>query len=150
MPLNTRLRAWLYAAFAALFLSGAGWLVADFLQGAPGAGDERELASLLLTVHGSLAMPTLMLLGALFPLHVQGSWRRGKNLGSGVTMLAVNGVLIVTALGLYYIGAEALRRWTSDIHIAVGLAFPVLITIHVVLGKRNSLRRSLDVIVRDR
>jgi hypothetical protein len=92
-------------------------------------------------IHGGVAMATLLLLGALFPLHVQGSWRRGKNYGSGLVMVTVNALLIVTAFGLYYFGSETLRTWTSDIHIAVGLAFPVLLTAHVAWGKRDSRRR---------
>jgi small-conductance mechanosensitive channel len=56
-------------------------------------------------------------------------------------VLATNAVLIVTAFGLYYTGSEMLRRWTSDIHIAVGLGFPLLLLLHVILGKRLSAAR---------
>ena len=52
-------------------------------------------------------------------------------------MLATNAVLVMTAFGLYYAGSEILRRWTSDIHIAVGLGFPLLLLLHVILGKRS-------------
>jgi hypothetical protein len=51
-------------------------------------------------------------------------------------MLACNGVLVLTAFGLYYAGSDALRRWTSALHVAIGLGLPLLVAGHVVLGRR--------------
>lgn len=144
MPLNPRYRAWLYAAFALLFLSGAAWFALDQVGGGAGAGPWAETATWLLMIHGGVAMAALMLLGALFPLHIQPSLRRAKNYGSGFTMLTVIGLLILTAFGLYYAGGEGLRAWSGYLHIALGLAFPILLTAHVLWGKRDSLRRRLD------
>jgi len=44
-------------------------------------------------------------------------------------------VLVLTAFGLYYAGSDTLRGWISDIHIAVGLAFPAVILVHIVIGR---------------
>ena len=98
----------------------------------------QEIAANLLMVHGGAAMATLLLLGALVPLHVQRAWRAGKNRAAGVAMVTLNAVLIVTAFGLYYSGSETLRPWMSDVHLWVGLAFPLLLLIHVVLGRRSA------------
>jgi hypothetical protein len=144
MPLSPRYRAWLYAAFTLLFLSGAAWLALDQIGGGAAMGPWAGTATWLLMIHGGVAMPALMLLGALFPLHIQPSLRRAKNFGSGFTMLTVIGLLILTAFGLYYAGGESLRAWSSDLHIALGLAFPILLTAHILWGKRDSLRRRLD------
>jgi hypothetical protein len=86
------------------------------------------------------AMIVLVLLGALIPLHVQRAWRAGKNRGSGFVMVATNAILVVTAAGLYYAGADLLRSVVADIHIAVGLALPALIITHIVLGRRSRVR----------
>jgi hypothetical protein len=43
----------------------------------------------------------------------------------------------VTGYGLYYAGGESLRAWTSWIHLAVGLALPLLLILHIWLGKRT-------------
>jgi hypothetical protein len=53
-------------------------------------------------------------------------------------MITFNAILIVTAFGLYYLGSEMLRPWISDVHIAVGLALPLLLFVHVILGRRGS------------
>jgi uncharacterized protein (TIGR03382 family) len=55
-------------------------------------------------------------------------------------MVAVNAVLIVTAFGLYYAGSETLRPWASDLHIAVGIALPLVLLVHVWLGRRTRQR----------
>ncbi|MGH7839998.1 MAG: hypothetical protein ACREQT_00560, partial [Candidatus Binataceae bacterium] len=55
---------------------------------------------------GGTPMPTSMLLGALFPLHIGRAWRAKKNRATGIVMLAFNAVLIATALGLYYVASE--------------------------------------------
>jgi hypothetical protein len=69
--LSPGLRIGLYAAFAVLFTSGAGWLAANWLK--DGSGDDmwQESAAYLLMLHGGCTMAILMLLGALAPLHVQ-------------------------------------------------------------------------------
>jgi hypothetical protein len=119
---------------AALFVTGAAWLAADALK----EGDEawQAVAANLLMIHGGASMAILLLIGALFPLHVRRGWRSNMNRASGSVMLATNALLIVTAFGLYYSGSGALRAWTGNLHIAVGFGLPVLVFVHVVLGRR--------------
>ena len=83
LRLSPGFRIGLYAAFAALFASGAGWLIADWLKN--GSGDDvwQESAAYLLMLHGGSAMAILMLLGALAPLHVQRAWRSRRNRATG-------------------------------------------------------------------
>ena len=135
MRLKPAFRYALYGAFAILFATGAAWLAADRLKE---SGEQwQEIAANLLMVHGGTAMIALLLLGALVPLHVQRSWRAGKNRVAGIAMVTFNGVLIVTAFGLYYAGSEILRPWMSDVHLIFGLALPVMFLIHVMLGRRS-------------
>jgi hypothetical protein len=46
-------------------------------------------------------------------------------------------VLTITGYGLYYAGGEGLRAWTSWIHLAIGMVLPILLLIHILLGKRT-------------
>jgi hypothetical protein len=68
-----------------------------------------QAAAYLLMVHGGAAMVTLMLLGALFPLHIGCAWRAKKDPATGIVMLAFNVVLIAAAFALYYLASEILR-----------------------------------------
>ena len=137
MRLDRRFRAALYTVFAVLFLTGVAWLAADRLKDAAGSDTWSEAAPALLMLHGGAAMLALMLLGALVPLHLLPSWRQDKNRATGIVMATLNALLIVTAFGLYYVGSDAVRGWTSDIHIALGLVFPALLTAHTALGRRR-------------
>jgi hypothetical protein len=95
----------------------------------------------MLMVHGLAAMIVLILLGAMIPLHIQRWWRSGKNQISGAVMVGANGVLVVTAWGLYYAGSDLLRTVVADVHIAAGLALPALVIAHVALGRRSTRAR---------
>jgi hypothetical protein len=129
----------LYAAFSALFVTGSGWLLADQMKDPSGAGEAwQTTAANLIMLHGGAAMVTLMLLGALVPLHMQRAWRSRRNRLTATAMLAANGLLILTSFGLYYAGSEVLRPWMSNIHIAVGLCLLILFPVHVLVGRRSS------------
>ena len=77
MRLDPFFRYALYAAFAVLFLTGAVWLVADRLKDSA-SEFWQEAAATLLMLHGGGAMITLMMLGALVPVHMRYGWRNEK------------------------------------------------------------------------
>jgi hypothetical protein len=137
LRLSPSFRYAIYAAFTALALTGAGWLVADWQKD---SGDEiwQQSIAYLLMAHGGVAMITLLLLGALIPLHMMRAWRGRKNRVSGSVMVTFNAVLIATAFGLYYLGSETLRPWMSWIHIAAGFSLAVWFPLHIYWGRRQS------------
>ena len=135
MRLDPRFRFTIYAAFCLLFVTGAAWLLADQLKESSN-GEAWQLAgAYLLMLHGGGAMITLMLLGALVPLHIRGGWRGRRNRPAGAAMLACNGLLIFSSFGLYYAGSEALRPWLSSVHTALGLGLPIIWCLHVIAGR---------------
>ena len=141
MQLDPTFRRTLYGVLAALFVTGAAWLVANTLKDSASAELWQSVAANLLMIHGGAAMVILMLLGALFPLHIRRAWRSKRNRSSGIIIAASNALLIITAFGLYYWGSEILRTWASALHTGVGLALPVLALVHVVFGRRSSRDR---------
>ena len=136
LRLNQRFRWGLYAIFAILFATGLAWLIADQLKDSPNGEFWQAAIANLLMAHGGAAMMTLLLLGALFPIHIARAWQGRLNRISGAIMIIFNVVLIVTAFGLYYLGSETLRPWVSDLHIVAGVAFPAALAIHIWLGRR--------------
>src|ERR1700732_443038 len=104
--LDPLFRVALYAAFVMLTLTGGAWLFADWHKDSSAPDLWHDAAAYLLMLHGGAAMATLMLLGALVPLHVRRAWRSRRNRLSGPVMVVVNAVLIATAFGLYYAGSE--------------------------------------------
>ena len=142
MRLSLSFRYAVYAAIAVLMLTGAAWLVADWQKNI--AGDEiwQQFAATMLMVHGGVAMLALLLLGALIPVHLLRAWRSRRNRISGTIMASLIAILIVTAFGLYYLGSEVVRPWTSWIHLATGFGFSLALPFHIWLGRRTSPRRN--------
>jgi hypothetical protein len=130
-----------YGVFAALFLSGTFWLLADGLKDSAEGEIWQAISANLLMVHGGAAMAILMLLGALVPVHGLRAWRAKKNRITGTAMASLNAALIVTAFGLYYLGSENLRPWLSTIHLAAGFALPVQLIAHIYFGRRRAVAR---------
>jgi len=127
----------IYALFTTLFVTGAVWLVADALKDGDDGEVWQAVAARLLMIHGGASMAILVVLGALYALHMRLGWRANRNRVSGSVMVTINGLLIATAFGLYYAGSDVLRTWTSYLHIGIGLALPVVAVIHVLLGRRT-------------
>jgi hypothetical protein len=137
LRLDRLFRFAVYGVFALLVLTGAVWLAADQLKDTPDGEFWQRVSASMLMVHGGVAMITLLLLGALFPLHIRFGWRSRRNRITGPAMVAFNTVLIVTAFGLYYSGSDMVRPWMSEVHIALGFALPVLFVVHILLGRRS-------------
>lgn len=137
MRLDRWARWSLYGLVAALVLTGGIWWALDWRGDLALSSAWRQTGSYLLMAHGGAAMLVLLVLGMLIPLHVRPGWVSGKSRTSGVLMLAVNAALVVTAFGLYYIGHEALRRWTGTLHATIGFGLPMLLAAHVLLGRRR-------------
>jgi hypothetical protein len=137
LRLNRPFRWALYAAYALLLVTGAAWLVADWQKSISREDFWQWGAAWLLMLHGGGAMVTLLLLGALMPVHSYRAWRSRRNRLSGGAMLTLNAMLIATSFGLYYTGSEWARPLMSDVHIIVGFFLPILFASHIMLGRRT-------------
>ena len=73
----------------------------------------------------------------LLNAHVSFAWRARRNRANGSVFLSAFAVLTITGYGLYYAGGERLRAWTSWIHLAIGMVLPILLLIHIFLGRRT-------------
>ena len=126
-----------YLIAIALLGSGIAWMIADQLKVGPGQEFWQPVVATSLMVHGGAAMAALLLLGALGEVHMRRAWRARRNRATGVIMLVVNASLIGSAFALYYSGSEMLRPWISNLHIAFGIALPLLILAHIAIGRRS-------------
>jgi magnesium-transporting ATPase (P-type) len=126
----------LYAVLALLFLTGAAWAYWNYLVASPG-DFETGAKTWAMKIHGAAAMAVLVLVGMLLSAHVRFAWHARRNRANGSVFLSAFAVLTITGYGLYYAGGERLRTWTSWIHLTVGLALPILLLIHILLGRRT-------------
>jgi len=135
MKLDRGFRVTLYGTFSVLFATGAGWFVADQLKDSQNGELWQQVSANLLMAHGGVAMLALLFLGALGPVHVRRGWRGRKNRMTGIVVVALNATLIATAFGLYYLGSDAIRPWTSLVHLVLGLCLPAILVAHIVVGR---------------
>jgi hypothetical protein len=125
----------LYAVLALLFLSGVAWACWNYLWS---TGDFEASGKVwAMKIHGAAAMAVLVLVGMLLSVHVRFAWRARRNRANGSVFMGAFAVLTITGHGLYYSGNEALRAWSSWIHLGVGLVLPILLLVHILVGRRT-------------
>lgn len=129
-------RYFLYAVLVLVFLSGVAWAYWNYLAASPG-DFEMSAKAWAMKIHGAAAMAILVLVGMLLNEHVRLAWRARRNRANGSVFLSAFAFLTITGYGLYYAGGEKLRAWTSWIHLAIGLVLPILLLIHILLGRRT-------------
>ena len=141
---NLRLERWhrrsMYAVCAWLAATGLLWLSAHFMMRSAGEFGEtiHPLEPWSMKLHGAGAMIALFFVGSLMNSHIRRAIRAGRNLESGWSMIAVLLALVITGYGLYYLASENSRPIWSAVHWIIGLAFPLVLILHIVLGKKSS------------
>ena len=126
-----------YFIFAMLWLSGALWLISEWLKPADLGPVRTPLQTLSMKIHGAGMLGYLAMLGTLWT-HVRRGFALRVNRLSGTIMIAVNAALIFSGWILYYVTSDAWREWSSLLHWSMGLAAILLLSGHVLLGRRSS------------
>jgi hypothetical protein len=129
----------LYGVSAILWLSGAWWLYLSLL----GRQAADSTAPLLLEIHGAAAMAFLVVFGGLLSDHLPRGWRQRRERGSGLSLVTLCGILILSGWGLYYFGGEGLRAATSTVHSVLGILLPCAMCVHVWRARRHRARLGL-------
>ena len=89
-----------------------------------------------LVLHGCLFPVQCIIFGILLAHHIRVGWQLRANLISGFAMELVFAGLILSGVGLYYVGAEEWRERLVWAHRILGLLLPITLAAHVVLGIR--------------
>jgi hypothetical protein len=132
----------LYVVSALLWISGACWLYFSYFasDGANLSAPSRAPA-LLPELHGAAAMAFLLVFGTLLPQHLPNGWHQKRQRSSGLSLVVVCAILVLTGWGLYYLSDESLRTATRVTHSTLGVVLPLAMAAHVW---RARLRSRLD------
>jgi len=120
-------RRLLYSTLVVLLISGVYWALIHYGGAKPYLGK-----SLLMKIHGAAAMVALIVIGGLLAIHVPGGWAVRRSRPSGSAMLVLCALLTLTGYLLYYAGAETVRDISSYVHLALGLALPIVLGAHLL------------------
>ena len=130
-PFHRRL---FYIVFGVLWGSGSLWLLIEWFKD-PELGAARTLLQTLsMKVHGATMLVYLALLGTLIA-HIRRGTALKANRLSGFTMIALNGVLVLSGWLLYYVSDDAVREFSSTIHWVIGLIALPLLCAHILAGR---------------
>lgn len=96
----------------------------------------------ILILHGCLFPAQSALFGFLVCHHIRVGWRLRANLVSGFAMEFAFLGLIATGVGLYYVGSDVWRERLVWTHRVLGLAVPLTLASHWIMGLRWARRVS--------
>lgn len=86
--------------------------------------------------HATLSFLMVGVIGALWSIHIRAGWKRRKNHHTGLSLVMFMLLLGITAIGIYYLGDEQAAMFSSVAHMLMGIVIPILLVIHVVIGRR--------------
>ena len=135
-------RWWVYGGGTLCALSGVAWLLLHhFGQHEGEFGLEASpLEHPSLVVHGVCGLVLLWVIGLVWLPHVRRGWQRRRHRLVGGTMAALMLWLGASAAGLYYLGDETVRGWTSIGHWTLGLLAVAWLPLHIWHGRRTIRR----------
>ena len=93
-----------------------------------------------LQIHGATAFLMMVTFGFLLGAHVQYAWAMGKNKKSGIAIIAISAIMIITAYLLYYIAQDGFREVVEYIHLAIGFSLPFALLVHIRSKKTKTKR----------
>ncbi|HEX8613987.1 MAG TPA: hypothetical protein VF800_22140 [Telluria sp.] len=99
----------------------------------PGAGRVVSAA-----MHAAAGFVVLMMLGALWSVHMRAGWRKRRQRGSGATLGVMLVLLAASAVAIYYAGEDALGSGAALLHVALGVALLLPFGWHWVHARRTA------------
>lgn len=143
LPIPLRLlpgqRKALYVSTGALWLSGALWLLYHYFMAvnSPFGPTPNPLEQWWLRLHGLSAMAALLAVGSVLPYHAHRAWTLNKNRALGFALLSALAWLTLTGYALYYFATDSNQHWLPLLHWIPGLALPLLLTMHILQGRKR-------------
>jgi cation transport ATPase len=87
--------------------------------------------------HGMLAFIALLFMGALLAIHVRHGLRQKHSRGSGLTLLFVLPLPVLTGWGIYYIASEHWATGISIVHATTALLIAIPLAAHALAARKR-------------
>jgi hypothetical protein len=92
-------------------------------------------------LHALFSFWMLALLGSLWNIHMRAGWRHRKHWKSGLSLALLMLFLMISAIGIYYLGDEQAATISAVAHLAAGAMVFLLFVYHAVIGYRRAVHR---------
>lgn len=93
-------------------------------------------------LHTAAGFAAMLLIGAVWSVHMRSGWRRRKHRASGLTLALGLVVLCASAVAIFYLADEALGAMAALLHLAVGIGLVGQFGWHWVRGRRSHRQHS--------
>lgn len=133
----------IYGLLGVTWGSGILWLILHYLlsrQGEFGA-EPHPLEHWSLALHGAGAFATALLGGWLWKAHIAPWWDSPNRRSSGIVLIALGAVLIVSGYLLYYASGDTLRDIIGKLHWIIGIVSVLPLLVHALRSGRYRGRR---------
>jgi hypothetical protein len=132
-------RTWLFAFILLSWVTGVTFFILNRWVEVEGEfGLEKHPAqAIFLKAHGAAAFLMMISYGYLLATHVPAGYKSKRQRFLGLSLVAAQGFLILTAYGLYYVGGQNSHDLIGYAHASVGFIFPFLLATHVITGARK-------------
>lgn len=87
-------------------------------------------------LHALMSFLMMVVVGALWSVHMRVGWRHRKNHRSGLIISGMMLLLLLSAVGIYYLADDALALDASLIHMVIGASLPFFLLYHIIRGRR--------------
>jgi hypothetical protein len=94
------------------------------------------------TVAGFAAM---LLIGALWSVHMRSGWRRNRHRGSGLALALLLVLLCASAAAIFYLADETLGALAALLHLAAGIVLIAQFGWHWAKGRRSQQLQQASV-----
>jgi hypothetical protein len=92
---------------------------------------------LVTAMHVALSFLGLLLIGALWSIHIRSGWRKRQARVSGVVMLTGLALLTLTSLPVLYASHETLVSISALAHAGVGSVLVIPYLLHVIVRRKK-------------
>ncbi len=86
--------------------------------------------------HAALAFLLLFVVGALWSIHMRVGWRQRRQRKSGALLVSGLAGLLLSALGVYYLGDSSVADATALVHLLIGILLALPLGVHAVTGRK--------------
>jgi hypothetical protein len=139
---SPKLRFAVHATFASLWLLGAAVFVLKHFFSVTGefGPAPHPWQPALLMLHGMVAVLATFVFGWVSGDHVAQTWRMRADRASGVWLLVLISVLVLSGFAAFFLVEDSLRSMNAALHEWLGLALMVPWMAHLLFG-RDPTRR---------
>jgi hypothetical protein len=134
------LRFTIHAVFAGLWVLGAAAFVLKHFFATAGefGPSPHPWQPVMLLLHGIIAVAATFLFGWICGDHVATTWLMRADRASGIWLLALISVLVVSGFAAFFLVDESLRTKDGSVHELLGLALAIPWLLHLRFGRVRS------------